>query len=218
MNTIKQIFLDLDGPLLDGRDRHYCCYKSILEMFCFKPIGIGEYWEGKRALFNRRDLLALSGAESIYDKYLIQWLERIESPPMLALDKIQVGAIDCLIAFRHQGIRLTLVTMRKDKPALEMQLESLGLSQYLDHIFVTEHIKGGEGKANQVRGMLTSEQFNTQTLWVGDTEADWMAAKSLGCPVVLVSNGLRNSDYLNTLEGAIVMPSILQFKEYGLTL
>lgn len=212
MKRMKRIFLDLDGPLLDGKERHYKCYKNILESSGFKPIGIEEYWEKKRALFNRRDLLKLSGAEIIYDDFLASWLAMIESPDMLALDKVQEGAIDCLQSWREQDIELILVTMRKRKHALEGQLVAMGLRQYLDVVLVSDHAEGGEGKANTVRNICPTGLFEKNSLWIGDTEADWNAAQSLGCDVVLISNGLRNEEYLKSLENAQVQPSIETLK------
>lgn len=213
MSDIKQIFLDLDGPLLDGKERHYSCYRSILEKFGFKPIGIDEYWETKRALVNRRDLLKMSGAEDIYDNFLAEWLLMIESPNMLALDKVQEGAVDCLCGWKERGIELVLVTLRKDKRALEDQLKLLELRPYLDVVLVCDHAEGGEGKADAVRNLIQRKILNEHALWIGDTEADWEAAKSLGCGVVLLSNGLRNEAYLRTLEGAVVKPSITSLKD-----
>jgi len=208
MNAIKLIFIDLDGPLLDGRERHYHCYQSILEELGFKPLGIDEYWETKRALVNRKDLLKMSDAESIYDDFFVEWLARIESPEMLALDKVQEGAVGYLRSCRAQGIELVLVTMRKDKQALERQLISTGLRQYLDTVLVCEHAEGGEGKADAVRNIYPASQFEECALWVGDTEVDWEAARSLGCRVVLLSNGLRNEAYLRSLQGALVKQSV----------
>ena len=213
MSVIKQIFLDLDGPLLDGKERHYFCYRSILEKFGFEPIGIDEYWEKKRALVNRRDLLRMSGAEDIYDDFLAEWLLMIESPDVLALDKVQEGAVDCLRGWKEQGIELVLVTLRKDKRALEEQLKLMGLRQFLDVVLVCDHAEGGEGKADAVRSMFQGKLFKKHALWVGDTEADWEAAKSLGCGVVLLSNGLRNDAYLRSLQGAVVKPSIASLKD-----
>lgn len=212
MSHIKQIFLDLDGPLLDGRERHYHCYRSIIEKFGFKPIGIDEYWKKKRALVNRRDLLNLSGAEEIYDAFLSIWLSMIETPEALILDKVQEGAIDCLCDWKEQGIELVLVTMRKNKLALEVQLNATGLRQFLDSVLVCDHAEGGSGKANAACKLLQNEVSKTDILWIGDTEADWDAAKSLGCRIVLVANGLRNDDYLEALGGALVIPSIAFLK------
>lgn len=213
MSDIKQIFLDLDGPLLDGKERHYFCYRSILERFGFKPIGIDEYWEKKRALVNRRDLLKMSGAEAIYDDFLAAWLVLIESPDMLALDKVQVGAIECLRSWKEQGIELTLVTMRKNKQALEAQLKSTGMRQYLDVVLACDHADGGIGKADAVRSHFRSKVDKGGALWIGDTEDDWEAANTLGCRVVLLSNGLRNEAYLRSLQGAVVKQSIASLKD-----
>lgn len=208
MSHIKQILLDLDGPLLDGKERHYHCYRGILERFGYKPIGIDEYWEKKRALVNRRDLLKMSGAEEIYDDFLAAWLAMIESPDMLALDKVQEGAVDCLRSWKEQGIQLTLVTLRKDKQALEGQLKLMGLRQFLDVVLVCDPAEGGEGKADAVRSIFQGKLLKEHTLWIGDTEADWEAGNSLGVDVVLVANGLRDQEYLATLKGALVVPSI----------
>lgn len=205
MSHIKQIFLDLDGPLLDGKERHYHCYRSVLEKFGFKPIGIDEYWEKKRAMVNRRVLLSMSGAEEIYDDFLAAWLTMIESPDMLALDKVQESAVDCLRSWKEQGIELTLVTLRKNKQALDEQLKSTGLRQFLDTVLVCDH---AEGKADTVRRLFQDKTIVEDALWIGDTEADWEAANSLGVDVVLVSNGLRNKEYLIKMKGALVVPSI----------
>ncbi len=212
MNELKRIFLDLDGPLLDGKEKHYHCYRSIMEKFSFKPIGIDEYWENKRALVNRRDLLSLSGAEEIYDIFCAAWLSMIESPDVLVLDKLQEGAVDCLRSWKTQGIKLTLVTMRKNKQALEQQLNSMGLRNYFDAVLVCSHDEGGEGKANAVQKMYYSEQSGKHFLWIGDTEVDLEAANLLGCPVILLSNGLRNEKFLEILGGEMIMPSIAHLK------
>lgn len=212
MKCIKQIFLDLDGPLLDGKQRHYHCYRCILERFGFRPIGIEEYWEKKRDLVNRRDLLNMSGAEEIYNEFLAAWLFMIESPDMLALDKVQEGAVDCLRGWKEQRIDLILVTMRKNKSALEEQLKSTGLRQFLDTVLICDHADGGVGKADAVRDFFQGKVNKGDALWIGDTEADWEAAKSLGYRVVLLSNGLRNEPFLKSLPGAVVKPSILSLK------
>jgi len=216
MSVIKKILLDLDGPLLDGRQRHYHCYRNILKQRGFEPVGIDEYWETKRALVNRRALLNMSGAGIIYDDFLVAWLSVIESPELLALDRVQGGAVECLRGWKERGIELILVTMRKNKRGLEDQLNVTGLRQYLDGVLVSDHADGGEGKAEVVREfhlVNPDDGFEDYTLWVGDTEADWAAARSLGCDVALVSNGLRNEEYLRSLNAARVVPSIASLKD-----
>lgn len=213
MKITKQIFLDLDGPLLDGKERHYRCYRRILESFGFEPIGLEEYWEGKRALVNRRDLLNMSNAGRIYDDFLGAWLALIESAEMLDLDSVQYGAVECLQTWKNQGIEITLVTMRKNKNALEAQLVSRGLRRLLNAVLVCDHSDGGIGKANAALKSFHGNLRKEDAVWIGDTEVDWEAAKSLECDVVLLSNGLRNEPYLRTFQGATVKPSIAALKD-----
>lgn len=212
MSRVKQIFLDLDGPLLDGKERHYHCYLSILEKNGFKPLSIDEYWGHKRALVNRRVLLNMSGAGMIYDEFLVAWLSMIESPDMLELDNVQEGAVDCLRDWKKLGIELTLVTMRKNRQALEEQLKSTGLRKYLDTVLICDHEEGGIGKAAAVREFFHGRINLAEVMWIGDTEADWEAARSIGCKVVLLSNGLRSEEYLKSLHGAVVKPSLASLK------
>ena len=111
---INTIILDLDGPLLDGIDRHHACYCSILADLGCPPIDRDEYWRGKRNRMNRRDLLKQSGAEQHYDAFLSEWLLRIESPEMLAKDRLQPEVLPILSEWRSAGIRLILATMRNN--------------------------------------------------------------------------------------------------------
>jgi phosphoglycolate phosphatase len=208
MKCFKRIFLDLDGPLLDGRERHYHCYQRIMERYGFKPIGLDEYWENKRARINRRDLLSMSGAEAIYDDFLKAWLRLIESPEMLALDEVQEGGVDCLREWKGRRIELILVTMRKNKQTLDAQLKSTGLHKFLDAVLICHYADGGQAKANAVRSRFKIKTLKEDDYWIGDTEVDWEAANSLGCKIILVANGLRSEKFLNTLKNCLVVPSI----------
>lgn len=213
MSHIRKIFLDLDGPLLDGKERHYYCYRSILKKNGLKPIGIDKYWERKRARVNRKDLLSISGAEGIYDDFLASWMQIIESPAALAFDKVQDGAVDCLRRWKKQSIALILVTRRNNKQNLEEQLNRLELRPLLDEVLVCSH-GDGHVKADEVRNRYRINNYQEDALWIGDTEEDWKAAVSLGCNIVLLSNGLRDEAYLRSLGGALVRPSIASLKDY----
>jgi phosphoglycolate phosphatase-like HAD superfamily hydrolase len=107
-----------------------------------------------------------------------------------------------------------LVTMRKSRQALEEQLKSTGLRHFLDAVLACDHEVGGAGKAEAVRSLFQKSLNSAEALWIGDTEADWQAAKFIQCDVVLISNGLRNEAYLNSLPGAVVKPSIASLKDY----
>ena len=208
MKDLTHIFLDLDGPLLDGKERHYFCYQQILKASAHTPLEIEQYWNYKKACGDLRGLLKMSGAEEIFDSFLTAWLSLIESPEALAFDKVQSGAIENLTGWKERGINLVLVTMRKQRQALYRQLDGLKLRPLLNAVLICEHDDGGRGKAAAVQELHSNASLAGRAVWIGDTEVDWEAAQTLGCRVVLVSNGLRDEACLQSLNGAVVVPSI----------
>jgi len=199
-SVIDTIILDLDGPILDGRRRHYQCYSDILVEQGFAPLPIDQYWEMKRNKKDRRLQLAASGAEGIYDLFLNSWIERIEQERYLAFDRLQPGVIQKLRKWKREAIRLALVTMRNNPATLHRQLESLGLLLLFDKVAsVTTSGETARDKAEAARSFVAVEK-KVSTLWIGDTEVDIHAARILGVKVGVVSCGLRTVGYLATLD------------------
>lgn len=196
---IKTILLDLDGPLLDGRLRHYQCYSDILDAHGYKPMPIDRYWEMKRLRKSRIEQLAVSAAEVIYEVFLDEWLKRIEKPEYLALDRVQDGTLNKLRELVGDGIKVVLVTMRSSRIHLMRQLKATGFLPYLTSVVVCKHANGGVGKALEILQDIPDLEPSSN-LWIGDTEADLEGARHLGCPVCLLTCGLRTRDYLAALK------------------
>lgn len=195
---IKKIILDLDGPLLDGKNRHFQCYSDILIENGFTPLVSEEYWGMKRRRLNRHLQLAASQADGIYEQFLQSWLQRIEEKNYLALDRLQPGVLEKLQEWKSRDIELILVTLRNNQKNLREQLGSLGLLQLLDKV-VAVGTEGGEaGKAEAARPYVERSQ-PTAVLWVGDTETDIYAARRLEVWVCAVACGLRTEEYLASL-------------------
>lgn len=195
----KTILLDLDGPLLDGKMRHYQCYSDILITHGYKPMPLDTYWGMKQLRRTRKEQLAVSGAEAIYDEFFDAWLSNIEKPEYLSLDKVQDGALEQLQAWISKGIQVVLVTMRSNRNALMQQLQATGLLPFLASVIVCRHANGGEGKVLELLREIPDIEFST-SLWVGDTEADLAAARYVGCSVCLLTCGLRTKKYLISLK------------------
>jgi phosphoglycolate phosphatase len=205
--AVSTVILDLDGPLLDGRDRHHACYRAILEAAGHVPLDADRYWEMKRNRADRLAQLAASGAEALYEPFLRAWLDRIEAPEFLALDRVQPGALDVLSRWKDRGIRLVLATLRCRPDRLRDQLAATGLDRLLDVVVVSRHAEGGAGKARGVREAAPGLNPD-RALWIGDTEVDLAAARTLGCPVWLLTCGLRTGPYLATLAPDFLGPDL----------
>jgi phosphoglycolate phosphatase len=194
MNERFVAIVDLDGPLLDGRQRHYACYSTILAEHGAQPLELAQYWDLKRTRADRREQLAASGAEDLYDTFLTEWLDRIEGPPMLALDRVQPGAIETLSRWRAADAFVVLATHRRDPEALRSQLDETGLSAHLDEVVPSPPTGGAVGKAESVVSRLGRRP--DRGVWVGDTEVDVAAARHLGLPAWAVACGVRSEQVL----------------------
>lgn len=195
MNTVV---LDLDGPLLDGRLRHYACYREILTRHGFDLLSLDQYWAMKRARKNLREQLAATGADALVDVFREQWLERIEQPDLLKLDRLQPGVLAVLDAWRAHGVRLILATMRRDKHGLEAHLRRCRLACRFSRVLCCDPTRGGVGKAHRVRQAFP-DLDDHPCVWIGDTEADVNAARAMGCVIWVVTSGLRDETYLQSL-------------------
>lgn len=195
---IHTVILDLDGPILDGQLRHYACYRQILTAHGYIPVDAATYWRMKRERVDRRQLLAASKAEAIYEEFLSEWLALIESPALLALDRLQPGVPARFIEWKNAGIVLVLATMRSQPERLDAQLKVLVLRELFEYVIVSPHRLAGTGKARKVRETVV-DLNPADCLWIGDTEIDVEAGRSMGCPVWAVTCGLRTESYLSSL-------------------
>lgn len=191
--------VDLDGPVLDGRERHYACYREIVVELGYAPLDINTYWDMKRHRASRREQLAAIGAGAAYDVFRAAWIQRIEQPRLLELDRLQPMVIETLAGWRDRGIVLALATMRREPAYLRRELEAFRLLPLLDHVIVSDFEGGGVLKAERVRAAMPGVDL-AAGVWIGDTEADIAAARNLGCRIWALSCGLRTEEYLRTLD------------------
>lgn len=195
---IDTVVVDLDGPILDVRRRHYRCYSSILAEHGYPAVTADRYWEMKRRRVEAGRLLAASGAEALYGRFGQAWRERIEDGDLLALDRAQPGARRQLQDWRARGVRLILATMRQHAERAAEQVDRLGLGELFWQVVVSADAVGGEGKGRAVLREAPGLDPG-RCLWVGDTEADAEAAAVVGCPVWLVVCGIRSAELLAPL-------------------
>jgi phosphoglycolate phosphatase len=196
---ITRVLLDLDGPLLDGKLRHYNCYKDILDYLGADPVSVEDYWNGKRQRKSREWLLSKSDALSDYDEFLRLWLELIETRKYLSLDVVQPGSIESLDYLVRRGVEIYLVTNRRSEANLGWQLQEKELIGCFAKVVQVDPLSGPLGKARRLSDL--DETFGN-SVWIGDTEADVLSAHEMGVPVGVVTSGLRDRDFLATLRPA----------------
>ena len=202
----RTVILDLDGPVLEGKLRHYRCYADILAEAGYAPMPREEYWALKRAGADRRRQLRRSGAEGLYGEFLQRWLDRIEARRYLAHDAVQPGARERLLAWKAEGVRLVLATQRRCRSALLQQLAERGLLPLFTDVLSTGSDSAGAGKAEMVAALLGEP--GPGCLWIGDSEADVDAARRLRIPICAVTCGVRSEEYLRALRPDGLAPDL----------
>lgn len=201
------IFLDLDGPILECKMRHYACYRDLCRSCELRPLGRDEYWELKRQRVNGATIFQRSGARGDGRDLMRSWIDLVEQPGYLALDAVHPWVFDVLSSWVAGGARLCLATLRSNVAGLHAELEDLRLRRFLDRVVVSDSALGGEGKAAAV--MREQSDIDPQSsVWVGDTEVDAVAAAALGSRLYLVTCGIRTEEYLRSLNAGEVVSDL----------
>lgn len=188
---LDYIFCDLDGPILDGKFRHYNCYKDIIAIFGGKTIPDEEYWEMKRNKTSRNILLEKSSFKGSYEDYFKEWMNRIEQKEYLQFDKLKPMVKETLIEWHNYCDKIWLVTQRHNLDNLKWQLSELGIIDCFDEIVTCPPLEKG-AKIAKLKNVLFNNAF-----FIGDTEEDMDAAKLINAKSIAITEGLRDKRFLD---------------------
>lgn len=182
------IALDLDGTLIDAKLRQVGLARFHLATFGVELDGEA-FWAKKREGATTKATLEAMGFLCATE-VAMGWGRDIESREWLARDPWLPGACEVLAALRGQGVRVRVVTARRDAVAVREQAEALGLSRLVDEIAVVDPRQAAVEKAAYLTGVA---------LFVGDSESDAEAAALAGVPFVAVDTGVRSRGFLERL-------------------
>ena len=205
----EEILLDLDGTLLDTRERHYKCYSDILETKNETSLGKDRFWELKRNVTPVPDILKESRSHCEIEYFQEFWKKIIEEPRYLSLDRPYEGVIE-LMSRLSKKYYLVLITMRNNAAALDDQLVNHGFTQYLDEVILVDNSK----LTRKSQALKARKNIHVNTvLWVGDTEQDICSAKELVIPVCAVTSGIRSEMFLRQYNPDYLLPDITYIEE-----
>jgi phosphoglycolate phosphatase-like HAD superfamily hydrolase len=196
------LFIDLDGTILDVTARHYATYLEVLSMADMRgaPIPQKEYWGLRREAKPLEELLKMSRLFPTKLKTFMERFEqRIETPEMLALDTVRTGT-ETALGKLYTKTPIILITQRKDPGNLESQLASLKIRKYFAEVLSGAPDKGRrvdkDARWKHKAGLIRARyrMLPTEALYIGDTETDVKAAKSVGFEVHLLEGGHRTKE------------------------
>ncbi len=196
------LFLDLDGTLLDDTQRHYASYVDILGLPDLRgvPIPEKEYWGLRREGKPVDDILRASRLfPTKFKLFGERFADRVETPEMLALDTVREG-VETALGKLYTKTPIVLVTQRRDGTELKNQLARLKLAKFFAEVLFGAPPVGRrvtkDDRWQHKAGLLRARYklLPTQAMFIGDTEHDVKAARSLGFEVWLVEGGHRTKE------------------------
>lgn len=194
------IYFDLDGTLVDCRERHFGLYSEICHQLGIAPLSSRRYWTLRRQGASSPSLI--QGSDRTKSEFAKLWLERIESPECVALDRPFPGVTRTLERLKRAH-NIVLVTLRHREEVLLAQLENLGLRRHLGAV-VCPNGRAIESKAD----LIEEPAAAGEAFVVGDSEADIALARDLKATAICVSSGVRGRKYLENAGADYVIDGI----------
>ncbi|URR35475.1 HAD hydrolase-like protein [Thermosynechococcus sp. HN-54] len=214
MNDSKIITIDLDGTIVDCYPRQAAVTEYIL-----KELGIGNIefqliWKHKRSGLSTVAALNSYFPEvnsKIINCFVIRWLELIEQPCWIKLDRLFPWSRSSLETLKSMNFSLVLLTARQ-RP--ENVLTFLKINE-IDHLFSWLHIVSPQNAAEEKASLL----LQVKPLYhCGDSETDALAAEKANVRFIGVSCGQRSREFLEQYDSLTILDdirrlpqSILQF-------
>lgn len=196
------IFLDLDGTLIDSRQRLYQLFQYLIPR---SNLSFDEYWDLKRNNISHKLIIDRYFPYINYKVFIESWMSLIETKEYLDLDFPFENVSNYLAKLRVDGNDVYLVTARQFIDGVYYQINKFGWLSCFNDILVTQQ---KSEKESIIRPLLKN---NEKAYFIGDTGKDIQTAKALGVFSVGVYSGFLSKDILLTYQPDLLLSSITEF-------
>ncbi|AEW02981.1 hypothetical protein A4D02_03030 [Niastella koreensis] len=198
----KNIFFDLDGTLLDSRERLYRLFQNLVPA---SKLTFDDYWALKRNKISHKEILINQFAYTAEDftRFEQIWLNNIESAEWLSFDKPFEGVTAYLQELSKTN-SLYIVTARQLEDQALQQVDKFNWNRFFEKVFVTNGLQDKfELIANSIK--------TSSTDWlVGDTGKDIQTGKRLGVKTAAVFSGFLSKEVLMEYKPDVIASSVLE--------
>ena len=191
------IFFDIDGTLIRYTKRMYDLYATYAHTHGYSALDKPVYLQKKREGVSERSIALETFPPGSFEEYISWKRSLIETPNMLATDKLVPGITPVLTMLaRHHA--LIALSARQSKKRLVDQLKRLNILNNFSHVICVSDIANQvEGKTEGIRNYLITHHVTaSQAVVVGDAEVDVMAAAQSSIAAIAVSWGTRSASFL----------------------
>lgn len=204
IDSLMNLFFDLDGTLLDSKPRLYHLFQHLVPSSSFT---FDEYWQLKKDKINHRAILHkhFKYDEKAISQFEKEWMSKIEDPEWLKYDVPIKGVTEFLKLLTVEN-DIYLVTARQFEHVLLTQVKQHGWDALFTGIFVT-------AQKNQKHELIERGVVTSNKDWfIGDTGKDIETGKILGMRTAAVLTGFLNKDRLSEYNPDIIVDSVLDLE------
>lgn len=196
------LFFDLDGTLLDSRERLYQLFQNLVHE---SDLSFTQYWELKRNKVNHK--MILSEQYGYSDEMIVafekNWMNKIELKEWLDLDKPFTRVTETLNSLQTD-FKLYIVTARQSEEKTIAQIHKLGWQNLFNGLLVTKQ------KQNKYELIQNSVDISFSDYIIGDTGNDILTGKKLGIKTIAVLSGFMNRERLFEYNPDFIIKDITQ--------
>ncbi len=209
--TLRAVLFDLDGTLVDTLPDIATSMNTALGTLGLRTLSavrIGAFvGKGPRALalrvLDQQPSLTLTQRADLVDKLLATYVRSYESRVGQA-SRLFPGVNQTLRDLSVRGLKLGVVTNALQHLA-EAILTRFDIAQFMQLVIGGDQVSNGKPHPEAVlRACRMLGAAPAQTLMVGDSENDVLAARAAGCAVVAMPHGYRAGESVESLGCDIV--------------
>lgn len=199
------IFFDLDGTLIDSRQRLYQLFQHLIPQ---SKLSFDEYWRLKRNKKNHEAILKeyFNIKNFEFKNFEKDWMNLVENETYLNFDQPFEKVTEYLFHLKDNGFSIYLTTARQYKKGVLFQFDKFGWTNLFDQILVTEQ---NSNKEDLIKPFVDLKKTN----WiVGDTGKDIQIGKYLEINTVAVLTGFLSKEVLLSYHPDLILGKVIDFK------
>jgi phosphoglycolate phosphatase-like HAD superfamily hydrolase len=191
----KVVIFDLDGTIIDVRHRYFEVMRVFLEMKSLPKLSFEEYIKFRYNGYNDFLILhKLSRSFNYVEDFKEFKLANIERVEYLEMDRLCPGAIFLLDKLISCGIRLELLTLRRNLDNLKWQMETFSILSCFSNI---TYDSGELSKSAYLESLI---ECSNEVVFIGDSDYDYKAAIESRTKFYLVGDGFFSTIQNSTKE------------------
>ncbi|WP_316817969.1 HAD family hydrolase [Pedobacter nyackensis] len=195
------IFFDLDGTLIDSKDRLYFLFQHLVPESAYT---FEEYWGYKMNRVSHKEILLSQFGYSLeaFLDFEVKWMGLIEADKWLDLDHPFDGITEYLTELSKEH-DLFVVTARQSEEIAMKQIQGYGWQQIFKKVFVTGQ------KLEKYDLIINAVDVKSQDWFIGDTGKDIQTGKLLGINTAAVLSGFLGRDILFEYQPDIIVDNVM---------